>query len=391
MKQDNLIAALKSMLTLQRWNLQPRIETWVEAENAAMVTHLAYAVGKHQGLTPEVLIHLLFRTLLKSLNKHYMSDISFMVKEKLKKEHGEVWREFVDKNSTKTAKLFPRSMAGFLKNYLTDEGNYCDSAADKVLGPASYIDTNTMGTLENIARCCQYKAAIWECENNIKVYTDAYTVLKNNTEVYLGDKNFSTYKENIKEFDKYFRQICSLKSLRRWNTINRFVSSSVLGHTYIVSLLALVLSLLSKPTDYLFCYKAVLRGLFHDVPESMTGDIITPVKKGLLENTVRKIEGDFKQAFKNDAPPGVRGEIDTYHLLDDEEIEDVTSAGSLVKDCDHLALIIECLCEKSAGIESSVIVESYYENYQELSRSQWLPVREFLTIVADHWYHMDHN
>ena len=45
-KDESLVCALRTLMTLQRWNFMPKIETWVEAENIAYVTHIAYVIAK---------------------------------------------------------------------------------------------------------------------------------------------------------------------------------------------------------------------------------------------------------------------------------------------------------------------------------------------------------
>ena len=109
--EKSLIAAFKSMLTLQRWNLQPKVETWVEAENAMLVAHLAYGIAMVTVKRPEMINHLLFRILLKSLNKHYTTDISHFVTDKLKQNHESIWEKVINKYADKIAMLFPRSVS----------------------------------------------------------------------------------------------------------------------------------------------------------------------------------------------------------------------------------------------------------------------------------------
>jgi len=59
--------------------------------------------------------------------------------------------------------------------------------------------------------------------------------------------------------------------------------------------------------------------------------------------------------------------------------------SSLVKDCDRLALMVECLSEKEAKVWIPEMEESYHTNYRELSNSEWPKVRQFLDAIADRW------
>ena len=147
---------------------------------------------------------------------------------------------------------------------------------------------------------------------------------------------------------------------------------------------------LSEKQKEPFIREALLRAMFHDVPESMTGDIITPVKeelKGIDENLFSEIEKTLtKEKFTDKAPENIKNVIGSpYLLLEGLSNENVRSTSSLVKDCDRLALMVECLCEKEAKVETLEMEETYHKYYRELSNSEWPTVRQFLDTLADRW------
>ena len=162
--EDSLIAALKSMLTMHRWNLHPRVETWVEAENAALRAHWAYAiiVDDNENVPPQDIIHLIFRVLLKSLNKHYMTDISVYVTEKLKKKKEE-WKSLVNKYAEDTAKLFPREISGVIERYLKYEEEYTCGWGNGWGGMKEGINDDTGNKIKTIIDFCKYKVQKQEC------------------------------------------------------------------------------------------------------------------------------------------------------------------------------------------------------------------------------------
>ena len=92
---DTLIGAMSTLFTLQRWNFLPRIETWVEAENVAYVTHIGYAVGKELSLTNTTIQNFLLRSILKSFNKHFLSDIPIRTRDKLKEYKIKIWKDLI--------------------------------------------------------------------------------------------------------------------------------------------------------------------------------------------------------------------------------------------------------------------------------------------------------
>jgi len=88
-------------------------------------------------------------------------------------------------------------------------------------------------------------------------------------------------------------RIEQLRFQTRWNQTPRVPRTSVLGHCFFVAILTL---LLSRETDVKMCPKRIFNNyfsaLFHDLPESVTRDIISPVKQATddLPAVVKRIE-----------------------------------------------------------------------------------------------------
>ena len=380
--KDSVISALESMFTIQRWNFLPRIETWVEAENAAYVTHVAYAIGRATGLTQEQLECLVLRALLKSLNKHYMTDISLDVRDRLKEKNSKAWTDLINGTAKRTASIFPRKISRDITIFLTSSPSYEDKYAQ--------IKDHDKNIIENLVKCSQLLVARQECEINSTIYRADYEPIIRSISSRMDRIEMAgEYKIVWSEHTPYFTTIKNLKYLRRWNRINRIVSSNVLGHTFLVSFLAIILSMLAideiKNGDH-FIYKVVLRSLFHDVPESLTGDIITPVKSEIEKyapKILEDVEKELQDKFVKSAPSGVKMDIEHYELLKEIDNKSIFSFTSMTKDCDRLAAVLECHYEKASGISTHEI-DSAYENYlQELAKSEWTSVKDFIRIVKD--------
>lgn len=88
-------------------------------------------------------------------------------------------------------------------------------------------------------------------------------------------------------------RIEQLRFQTRWNQTPRVPRTSVLGHCFFVAILTL---LLGRETRVKMCPKRVFNNyfsaLFHDLPESVTRDIISPVKQATddLPAIVKRIE-----------------------------------------------------------------------------------------------------
>ena len=74
--------------------------------------------------------------------------------------------------------------------------------------------------------------------------------------------------------------------------------------------------------------------------------------------------------------------IDENHLLKDISDDEKDSVASLVKDCDRMALAIECIQEELVAkipLEMSIVYPDYLE---ELQNSEWPYIREFAAKLA---------
>lgn len=91
----------------------------------------------------------------------------------------------------------------------------------------------------------------------------------------------------------FLLRIEQLRFQTRWNQTPRVPRTSVLGHCFFVAILTL---LLGRESGVKMCSKRVFNNyfsaLFHDLPESVTRDIISPVKQATddLPAVVKRIE-----------------------------------------------------------------------------------------------------
>ncbi len=89
-----------------------------------------------------------------------------------------------------------------------------------------------------------------------------------------------------------FADLCGqLRFQLRWSHLRRVPETSVLGHMLIVAMLSYLLSLEIKACPKR-CYNNYFTGLFHDLPEVLTRDIVHPVKKsvGGLDSLIKEYE-----------------------------------------------------------------------------------------------------
>jgi len=399
MKPLHLLDAISTLSTLQRWNFLPRIETWVESENIAYVTHLAYALWCETDMTEEQLDHILTRSLLKSLNKSILSDIPVHTRECLKKkdpQDSSIWDRIINNVASETVKIFPKKLKTKFGQYLTIEGSYI-------------LNNDENGTkkkeIESLIKFVERKVALEECEINAFVYKEYYDGLqkKLNSKINKID-NHDNYLKHMDKYKLYFLLIKQLKYLRRWNRINRSVETSVLSHTFNVAFLTLffvemcgdqisdlirnqISNQISNEAE--FFRRAVLKALFHDVIESLTGDLITPAKEIIEKESPRalhNVEADFVRDIHKNAPIRINDYVGRYKLLDELDDSSCFTVDSIVKACDKIALILECLLEQDYGSFTSEIKSAFNKYIHELQKSEWDYIREFCQNILIEYY-----
>lgn len=398
--KDTLVDAITSLFMIQRWNFLPRVETWVEAENVAYSAHIGFALLcdtiKEKQELKEIAFDYLAYEILKPLTKRFLSDVSYRFKRaldtSLKNSNSKKWEKKVEERAlTYTLRLFPRMIRPQVKRYL--------------------VESNEI-RIKELCKYVQRQTALQECKTNSTVYNEYYSgyikeiekdvkgFCKNSSWVNKLNISFNRYNKPVKtgdiEVDRlpgYFKVIRNLKYLRRWNRINRSIETNVLSHTYVVTLLALLFTWMHEDSQKLtidFKIGALQRALFHDVPEALTGDIITPVKdiikreypeeKNLWNDIENKMAALPIKALTSTTE--LSKYIDENHLLKDISDDEKNSVASLVKDCDRMALAIECIQEELVAkipLEMSIVYPDYLE---ELQNSEWPYIREFAAKLA---------
>ena len=178
--------------------------------------------------------------------------------------------------------------------------------------------------------------------------------------------------------------IGKLRYQQRWAKAVRVPQTFVMGHMLAVALLSYFMTLeLDEP-----CRKRRVNnffaGLFHDVPEALTRDIVSPIKKSVegLGDILNEIENEqMREIVYPMLPKEWHPEIE-YFTTDeflskiklDGKIKTVTSDeinekynsdeydptdGQIIRCCDHLSAYIEAYMSLSYGIRSEQMVNGY--------------------------------
>ncbi len=192
-----------------------------------------------------------------------------------------------------------------------------------------------------------------------------------------------------------FVDLCGLLRFQsRWSHVHRIPRTSVLGHMLMVAMISYLFSL-EIGACRRRCVNNYLTGLFHDLPEALTRDIISPVKHSVkgLNSLIKTYEREEMQekvyplvpaAWHSDLKLFTEDEFrSVVHVngspvfcssdeINDRFNEDVYNPrdGELIKGIDDLTAFMEAQLAKNNGINSP-----------ELSRARQSIKRKYGTVT----------
>ena len=235
------------------------------------------------------------------------------------------------------------------------------------------------------------------------------TALEKEIQQYLELEGLQKLMTHQKEFD-FLLKIEQLRFQTRWNQTPRVPATSVLGHCFYVAIMTLLLGRESNPK---MCKKRIVNNffcaLFHDLPESVTRDIISPVKQATdeLPNIVKKIEDEIVKKelvplmddyFVDEIMYYTNDEFSNRVLIDGkvravswEELNEKYNSeeynpidGRLVRICDHFSALMEADISIKHGITSKHLIsgrEGTINHYKEGEIISGINVHEFFNKI----------
>ena len=146
----------------------------------------------------------------------------------------------------------------------------------------------------------------------------------------------------------FFALFSRMKNMDRWALMRNVRSESLSAHSLEVAAIAHALALIGNRRlgkSYNADRAAVL-GIYHDMPEILTGDMPTPVK--YYNPEIRRAFGEIEQAAARSIADTLAEDLkaDYAPLLDPDETEELYK---LVKAADKISALIKCIEEKNSG------------------------------------------
>ncbi len=381
MINPKIIEHIFTSASIQRWNDYPRMIELVELDKQAHKFIIAYFLAK---LEKDVnYTHLIEAGIFEFLRRVVVTDIRPDVFRKaLQKKEKEINSWVIEKLQTSLEDINDGIFLKKFKEYLENPKMYQKERF--ILKAASYISTKWEFSI--VYQTSQFLSDIDEVKKKVEEEIEDYYEL-------IGIRKLLLNKKLAKIIDLSGR----LRFQKRWAQTPRVPETSVLGHMLTVALFSYFYSIeinaCSKRLENNF-----FTALFHDLPEALTRDIISPVKYSvddlsqiISEYEILKIEDDIMpnipETIKNEFSyylglyNGVKDEFldkiytDKIKVIHDGLIsynDDKYNAidGLALKQCDKLSAFIEASLSISHGIKSKELLSGKKEILKSLKTVQ---------------------
>ncbi len=147
----------------------------------------------------------------------------------------------------------------------------------------------------------------------------------------------------------FFAMVSRMKYINRWALMRNEHGENLMEHSFEVSAIAHALTVIGNKRfgRNLDCSRAALLGLYHDTPETLTGDMPTPVK--YYSDEVRRayttVENEACRNLLDMIPDDFRDEYEPLFVRSEDDAE----LWKYVKAADKISALIKCIQEKRAG------------------------------------------
>ncbi|NLB36112.1 MAG: 5'-deoxynucleotidase [Clostridiales bacterium] len=147
----------------------------------------------------------------------------------------------------------------------------------------------------------------------------------------------------------FFAMISRMKYINRWALMRNAHNENLSEHSLEVSIIAHALVLIHNRRfgGRLNAERAALLAVFHDAPESLTGDMPTPVKyhNEQVRNAYKTVEKSACDALINMLPQDLKEDYRPFFFA----LEEDKPLWDFVKAADKISALIKCIEEEKAG------------------------------------------
>ena len=340
-----LLLKIFEAASMQRWNDQIRMVELTELDKQAHKMIAAYVLGRFEESESSRQINwtsIIEAGLFEFLQRIVLTDLKPPLFYEIKRDK----EKYLKLNTWVYDRIYPfieclgQDFCTRFKNYIMDSS---ENIERKIIGAAHFYITKW--EFDIIQQFNPHGYQVKEIKNSIKKEQEKYNNIT-------GMKKLTRSKELTSFID-----ICGqLRFQVRWSHLYRVPKTSVLGHMLIVAIFSYLFSLQSNRSKDI-AVNNYFTGLFHDLPEVLTRDIINPVKKSVegLDELIKEYErSEMDKKIYKLIPEQWHGEI---RMFTEHEFENMQNRdGELVKAADDLAAFIEAYLSVTNGIHNENLI-----------------------------------
>lgn len=393
MINPRIIDYIFSSASIQRWNDYPRMVELVELDKQAHKFIIAYFIAK---LEKDVnYTHLIEAGIFEFLRRIVVTDIRPDVFRKaLQKKSKEINTWVISKLSPSIKDINNGKFLQRFEEYLSNPQMYKKERF--ILKAASYLATKWEFSI--VYQTSQFLSDIEDVKKSVEEEIEDYYEL-------IAVRKIALNKKLAKVIDLSGR----LRFQKRWAQTPRVPETSVLGHMLTVAVFSYFYSIDINAGEKRL-QNNFFTALFHDLPEALTRDIISPVKYSvdelsdiIAEYEIIKIEDDIlpnvPEALHDEFSyilglyDGSKDEFlnkiyeDKIKVVDDisKYNEDKYNAidGEALKQCDKLSAFVEASLSISHGIKSKELINGKKQILKSLKEVQGINFKEIAKQI-DH-------
>lgn len=379
MIDKSLISLIYETASIQRWNDHIRPSAgFTELDKQAHKMFYAYVLTKCEGESNVDMQKLVEGGIAEFFHRCILTDIKPPIYHKLMEEKGEQINKWVIEQLRPSMENIGGGFFERLERYFTDD---------------SYAVLE-----KKILKAAHYYASNWEFKIIYSMNAYTYDIEKVKAGTYRDLKACNTF-DGFTRFERdaflqdFMSLIGKLRYQQRWAKAVRLPQTYVMGHMLVVAILSYFMTLELKNPSKKRLVNNFFAGLFHDVPEALTRDIVSPIKKSVegLGEILAEIEqeqmhkviypmlpkewhdeisyftnDEFSSKILIEGEPIIKSSDEINEKYNQDKFSPVD--GQIIRGCDHLSAFIEAFMSISYGVSSEPIVSGYkqlkkdYEN-----------------------------
>jgi len=338
---------------MHRWNDHLRTVDLTELDKQAHKAAIAWVLGKYEETEGGVRLDwrkIIEHSLFSFIQRSVMTDLKPQVFHRIISERSEEVNRYV--------------VSCF-------DSNVPDTDPEFRSRLESYLRSEKRSKEDDIIRAAHYLATRWEFKTIYDANRSMYGIENTKKEIdeqILQHMDLIGVKKQMEDgntFD-FIDLIGQLRFQQRWARTPRIPRTTVLGHSLIVADM-IFLNDFDRKADGRQIYNNYYTALFHDLPEVLTKDVISPIKAN-VDGLAHLLESYEKELVQSKIMPLVpKSWHEEIEFMVYEPFTDADGGkfgkrtGKDIKSCDLMAAYIEAKASVSYGISSKPLEDGVKE------------------------------